>query len=168
MDNSNFWKKCSACKKPVNFRQKYWICNVSTCNNKGNEFAFCSVECWDTHNPVMKHRDAWAVEKLSPSQKELEGLNMNDSDGRQGKRIIIRNEEMQNKTHHQQEINKDILVVASKLKQYIRVISGMNTSNDVMPILSDFLRNFCDRAIDKARSHGRKTVLDRDFLDSDS
>jgi hypothetical protein len=32
-----------------------------------------------------------------------------------------------------------------------------------MPSLSDRLRQMCDGAIEKARSDGRKTVMDRDF-----
>jgi histone H3/H4 len=39
----------------------------------------------------------------------------------------------------------------------------MNTSASVMDVLSDYVRVLCDRAIDNARSEGRKTVLDRDF-----
>lgn len=60
-------------------------------------------------------------------------------------------------------IPKDILIVASKLKDYIRARSDMNTSASVMDILSDIVRIECDRAIDNARREGRKTVLDRDF-----
>lgn len=39
----------------------------------------------------------------------------------------------------------------------------MNTSGQVMDVLSDHLRVICDRAIENARAEGRKTVLDRDF-----
>ena len=59
----------------------------------------------------------------------------------------------------------DILVVVSKLKAYIRSKAGMNTSGNVAPALSDIVRGLCDRAIDKAREDGRKTVMDRDFTD---
>lgn len=58
---------------------------------------------------------------------------------------------------------KEALVVASKLKNYIREKSGMNTSASVIDVLSDKLREMCDRAIENARSDGRKTVKDRDF-----
>ncbi|MGZ5279139.1 MAG: hypothetical protein ACXWC9_04310, partial [Pseudobdellovibrionaceae bacterium] len=60
-------------------------------------------------------------------------------------------------------IPQDTLIVASKLKDYIRARSEMNTSASVMDILSDIVRIECDRAIDNARREGRKTVLDRDF-----
>lgn len=58
---------------------------------------------------------------------------------------------------------KEILVVASKLKAYIRARSEMNTSDGVMDVLSDRLRALCDEAIEMARKAGRKTVMDRDF-----
>ena len=57
----------------------------------------------------------------------------------------------------------EVLVVASKLKSYIRTKSGMNTSGAVMDALSQKVRELCDRAIETAKSEGRKTVMDRDF-----
>ncbi|MFW5751056.1 MAG: hypothetical protein ACOCZK_05345 [Planctomycetota bacterium] len=57
----------------------------------------------------------------------------------------------------------ETLVVASKLKQYIKDQSGMNTSASVITALSDCVRRLCDQAIDKARADGRKTVKDRDI-----
>jgi len=59
--------------------------------------------------------------------------------------------------------DKDTLVVVSKLKTYIRSAAGMNTASNVAPALSDAIRRLCDQAIAKARSDGRKTVMDRDF-----
>ena len=57
----------------------------------------------------------------------------------------------------------ETLVVASKLKSYIRDKSGMNTSASVLTALSDRIRGLCDEAIERAKSDGRKTVKDRDF-----
>jgi histone H3/H4 len=57
----------------------------------------------------------------------------------------------------------EVLVVASKLKAYIRSKSGMNTSTAVMDAVSRKLRMMCDQAIEHAKSEGRKTVMDRDF-----
>ncbi len=57
---------------------------------------------------------------------------------------------------------KEVLVVASKIKNYIRERSGMNTSAGVLDALSDRLRAMCDQAIENARRDGRKTVKDRD------
>lgn len=57
----------------------------------------------------------------------------------------------------------EVLVVASKIKNYIRTHSGMNTSGTVMDALSRKIRKLCDQAIEHARQDGRKTVMDRDF-----
>jgi len=57
----------------------------------------------------------------------------------------------------------EVLVVASKLKNYIRDKSSMNTSANVMQAVSDKIREMCDQAIENAKSDGRKTVMDRDF-----
>ena len=58
---------------------------------------------------------------------------------------------------------EETLVVASKLKKYIKDKSGMNTSAGVLEILSDRIRAMCDQAMENARSDGRKTVKDRDL-----
>jgi len=58
---------------------------------------------------------------------------------------------------------KEILVVISKLKKYIRSVSGMNTAGNVAPAVSGVIRNLCDQAIEKAKTDRRKTVMDRDF-----
>ena len=60
--------------------------------------------------------------------------------------------------------SKDTLVVVSKLKNYIREKSGMNTSANVTPVLSEAIRKLCDEAIEHAKKDGRKTVMDRDFV----
>ena len=60
-------------------------------------------------------------------------------------------------------VPNDILIVASKLKAYIRARSGMNTSENVMEALSDIVRELCDAAVQRAAEDGRKTVMARDF-----
>ncbi len=57
----------------------------------------------------------------------------------------------------------EVLVVASKLKNYIKDKSGFNTSAAVMPALTAKIRGLCDQAIENAKREGRKTVMDRDF-----
>ncbi len=59
--------------------------------------------------------------------------------------------------------DNEILVVVSKVKNYIRSKSGMNTAGSVAPRLSEIIRGMCDEAIERARADGRKTVMDRDF-----
>jgi len=60
-----------------------------------------------------------------------------------------------------------VLVVISKVKSYIRAKSGMNTSDGIVPVLSDHVRRLLDQAIEAAKADGRKTVLDRDLKSSD-
>ncbi|MFQ5511113.1 MAG: hypothetical protein ACE5EO_04625 [Candidatus Krumholzibacteriia bacterium] len=59
--------------------------------------------------------------------------------------------------------DNEVLVVVSKLKNYIKSSAGMNTAGNVAPALSNIIRRLCDGAVEKARSEGRKTVMDRDF-----
>jgi len=59
-----------------------------------------------------------------------------------------------------------VLVVISKVKNYIRAKSGMNTSDGIVPVLSDHVRRLLDQAIEAAKADGRKTVLDRDLKSS--
>ncbi|MBT7609632.1 MAG: hypothetical protein HN576_07740 [Bacteriovoracaceae bacterium] len=57
----------------------------------------------------------------------------------------------------------DILIVASKLKAYIKAKHDMNTSGNVMEALSGIVRLEADKACEKARADGRKTLMARDF-----
>ena len=59
--------------------------------------------------------------------------------------------------------NEDVLIVVSKLKNYIRGAAGFNTSGGVPKTLSDIIRKHCDAAVEKAKLDGRKTVMERDF-----
>lgn len=74
---ADYWRRCSTCKLQLDYNQNYWVCNVSTCNRKRTGLVFCSVSCWDAHNPMMNHRESWAEERTAPSkeawQRELEG-----------------------------------------------------------------------------------------------
>jgi histone H3/H4 len=58
----------------------------------------------------------------------------------------------------------EVLVVISKLKDYVRARSGMNTSDGVTAVFSAHLRRLARGAIRKAGTDDRKTVLDRDFV----
>lgn len=60
-------------------------------------------------------------------------------------------------------MSDEILIVVSKLKNYIKAQSEMNTSGNVADKLSAILRRMCDTAIANAKRDGRKTVMDRDF-----
>ncbi|MBT3353928.1 MAG: hypothetical protein HN402_03320 [Candidatus Scalindua sp.] len=59
--------------------------------------------------------------------------------------------------------SKEVLVVTSKLKKYIRSSADMSTSANVASALSDTIRSLCDQAVENAKADKRKTVMDRDF-----
>jgi hypothetical protein len=61
-------------------------------------------------------------------------------------------------------VDRDILIVVSKMKKYIKDRSGMNCSDSVADMLSDHVRLLCDEAIRAAARDERKTVLDRDVV----
>jgi hypothetical protein len=164
------WKRCNTCKKPIAFAAGYFTCNVSTCNRKGTDFAFCSVSCWDAHVPVLRHRDAWAEEQQAPAaaawaaQKRAEAERAAAPPPEARPRPALPSA-ASSPSGGRADVPRDVLVVVSKLKAYIRARSGMNCSDGVTDVLSDRLRALCDQAIDQARALGRKTVLDRDFDD---
>jgi hypothetical protein len=161
------WRACSTCKKPIAFAQTYYLCSVSTCNRKRTGLAFCSMGCWDAHVPIMRHREAWAEELRAPTRTEWERERQSAQDKAAAKaqpapealrrRMVLG-------TNSVDALPKDILVVVSKLKKYIKQRADMNTSDSVTEVLSDHLRSLCDQAIANAAQDGRKTVMDRDFL----
>ncbi len=57
----------------------------------------------------------------------------------------------------------DILIVTSKVKDYIKTAGGMNTAASVAEALSDKVRAVCDEAMENAREAKRKTVRDTDI-----
>lgn len=184
---SDEWKRCSSCKKPIPFRATYFVCSVSTCTRKRTGFVFCSVDCWETHLPMMRHREAWAVEETAPTREQWaaeQAAEAGDGDdrtrasaaaskpaapapstpvvrraGEDGPRRIA----VPSAPAPAANVPKEVLVIASRLKDYIRTRYGMNTSDGVLEDISDHLRKLCDRAVIHARDDGRKTVLDRDF-----
>lgn len=64
-----------------------------------------------------------------------------------------------------EESGTDVLVVASKVKKYIKEKSELNVSASVMEELSRIVTRECDKAIERAKQDNRKTVMDRDFAD---
>lgn len=67
------------------------------------------------------------------------------------------------KTMTNSEMDDEILVVASKLKKHIKDKHGLNTSAEVLSRMSDIIRVAADRACERAKQDGRKTVMERDF-----
>lgn len=156
-----FWRKCSSCKKPINFGSKYFVCSVSTCNNERTGYVFCSVPCFETHLPGARHRDAGAIEKVAPKDAAADAALH-----RAPARILVKPTPSATSSAPAGSLAaapQEVLIIASRLKEYIQARSEYNTSASVMDVLSDHVRILCDRAIDNARADGRKTVMDRDF-----
>ncbi len=163
MTDDTTWKRCSTCKQPIAFASGYFACSVSTCNRRSALFAFCSVGCWDAHVPVMRHRDAWANEATAPTHAEWAREQERE---REPRRIVVGSPPVSGETRAPERTSvapRDVLIVVSKLKLYIRETTGMNTSDDVAEVLSDRVRNLCDAAVEHARADGRKTIMARDF-----
>lgn len=187
---ADYWKLCSMCGTGLGFSETYYACSVSTCNRKRTALYFCSLGCFQAHLPMMRHRDAWAEEQHAPSRQEWEQQQLAEaseaaagSDGsppeavdppestatpqlrtEARRRIVgaLERDEAPDAANPEGS-DEDVLVVVSKLKKYIRARSGMNTSDNVVGVLSDHLRRLCVEAVRNAARDGRKTVMDRDF-----
>ena len=106
------------------------------------------------HNPIMNHKSAWAEENRSPkAESSTSGV----------RRIIVQDKPISSAAQNTSELEEDILIVASKLKHYIKNKFDMNTSASVMDLLSNQVRRITDQAAERAKRDGRKTIMDRDF-----
>jgi hypothetical protein len=197
------WLKCSACRSDIDFESKYFQCSVSTCNRARTRLVFCSVPCWDSHVATLRHRDAWAEDKIAPSQaaweRELADQPAEPArapapprpavpaarpapappvtrpaqfstpasapgPGAPPRRIVGEPPPAPapGGVELQDVADRDIMIVVSKLKKYIKDRSGMNCSDAVAEVLSDHVRALADESIRAAARDERKTVLDRD------
>jgi hypothetical protein len=199
------WLKCTACRIDIAFGSNYFQCSVSTCNRARTRLVFCSVPCWDSHVATLRHRDAWAEDKIAPSKAAWEreladqppeppraaapprpappasipaprpaaaaaapAAPASPASGSPApaRRIVGEPPPAPAPTSGgfalQDVADRDILIVVSKLKKYIRDRSGMNCSDSVAEILSDHVRALADESIRTAGRDERKTVLDRD------
>jgi len=161
----NIWRKCSSCKKPIALGAKYYACSVSTCNNPRTGYVFCSVECFEAHLPGARHREAGAIEKKAPLVADApETAALTSEAARTPNRTLVRPTTSSAPVASLKNSGpQEVLIIASRLKEYIQAKSDYNTSGSVMEVLSDHVRILCDRAIDNARAEGRRTVMDRDF-----
>jgi hypothetical protein len=168
---SEVWKRCSTCKKEIAFGRTYYLCSVSTCTRKRTGFTFCSVECWEEHLPMMRHREAWAVEEKAPTQQEWARQRAEEEgppDKPSGRAEAVASAPVRRRVVSTKEPPvpagpHEVLVIASRLKNYIKEVHGMNTSDGVLEPLSAELRRIANRAARNAAEDGRKTILDRDL-----
>lgn len=154
-----YWRKCGSCKKEIGFNTIYQVCNVSSCR----KLVFCSVDCWNLHNPVMNHKSSWAEENRSPKKESFIAATSSTESSPEAipRRILVQTKSSTPSSEASE--SDEILIVASKLKAYIKEKYDMNTAASVMEALSREVRRLSDRACEKARSEGRKTVMDRDY-----
>lgn len=145
MDPNQVWKKCSRCKASIVYGSPYYVCSVSTCNGQRTGYVFCRHLCFEAHLPGARHRDAGAIEQKAPAK------------------IIASKPLTGGSAPSVTATPKEVLIIASRLKEYIDAKSGFNTSGQVLELLSDAVRSLCDRAIESARADSRKTVMERDF-----
>ena len=167
------WKKCTACKNPISFNATHWVCNVSTCNRSRTRLVFCTVSCWDSHVAMLRHRDSWAVEAKAPSKDAWEReLAENPPEAAPAQPAVAAPRKVVGVAAPSAaaaaeglqlaQTERDILIVVSKMKKYIKDRSGMNCSDSVAEVLSEHVRAVCDDSIRAAARDDRKTVLDRD------
>jgi hypothetical protein len=166
------FRRCTTCRTPIPFEAAYWVCSVSTCNRPRTGLFFCSLPCWDAHLPEARHREAWAEERRAPTREAWAREQATTADGDDSaaapvaRRVVVTPAASPGAAPPPASpgnVPREILVVVSKLKAYIRARSGMNTSDGVVEALSDHLRRVCDEATRVAAADGRKTVMDRDF-----
>ncbi|HEX4452598.1 MAG TPA: hypothetical protein VH143_17090 [Kofleriaceae bacterium] len=141
-------------------------------------YVFCTVSCWDSHVADARHRDAWAVEARAPSkdawQRELATSPPDPApkpvaqapsapivrrivgDAPSAPVVATSNVALND------IVDRDILIVVSKLKKYIKDRSGMNCGDAVAEVISDHVRALCDESIRAAGRDERRTVLERD------
>jgi hypothetical protein len=107
---------------------------------------------------TLRHREAWSIESRAPTQEEW-AREAEPDDTAPVRKVVA---PAIATARGGGEGDREVLIVMSKLKKYIRDRSGMNCSDAVADIISDHVRAICDDAIRSAGGEGRKTILDRD------
>ena len=146
----SYWRKCGTCKKEIEWGQIYQKCSVSSCR----KYAYCSVDCWSVHDSVMGHISAYAEEEKAPIGPDC---------SKPRRRIVMAPLNSESRIIPAGEFEIEVLIVASKLKKYVKDKHGLSTSGNVMDRLSELVRDLVDDAVIRARQEGRKTLMDRDF-----
>lgn len=139
---------------------------------------FCTVSCWDSHVADARHREAWAVEARAPSKALWEADREHHPVSAPApvvaaapvvRRVIgdvapgaVVSASATASSSLAEVVDRDMLVVVSKMKKYIKDRSGMSCADAVGDVLSEHLRAICDESIRAAGRADRKTVLERD------
>ncbi|MDX9724661.1 MAG: hypothetical protein RBU37_28185 [Myxococcota bacterium] len=106
--------------------------------------------------PQERHREAWAIEKRSPSREEVEQTSVKQASAAQAEASALASAA---------DAPKEILVVASRYQGYLgeRLGAECRVERSLLHRLSEALRELCDDGIVKARADGRKTLMARDL-----
>jgi histone H3/H4 len=183
-----FWKRCSSCKKELGFGAKYYVCSVSTCRGKRTGYVFCSVPCWDAHLGYANHRSAFAEDAHAPGKEEYLRMVATEGDDTAPRRLIVQGKpgvstssppssnsaspnaapSIPASLSAQRVIDPDLanvetLVVVSKVKKLVKDLSEFNTSECAIDALTAQIASACKRAVENARTAGRRTVMGRDI-----
>jgi hypothetical protein len=132
---------------------------------------------------VANHRQSWAIEETAPAS----GTYVDDTNretarasrtsvsrsapSRPPRRTVPKTQPVQpvqprapaQPSEQDDYIEKAILIVVSRMKDYIRFKSDFNTSERAAGPLSAIVRKACDEAIEAAGRDERTTVLERDI-----
>ena len=171
---ADVWKKCTACKNDIRFGAAHWVCSVSTCNRSNTGYKFCTVSCWDSHVAQLNHRDAWAVDARAPTREAWEREQAGNPTpapvaSAPSAPVVRRVVDAPSAPvavggpKLSDAVDRDVLIVVSKMKKYIKDRSGFNCGDAVVDLLSEHVRAICDDAIRAAARDERKTVLERDI-----
>ena len=112
---------------------------------------------------MMRHRDAWAEKVKAPTREQYLAEQAEEEEKEEAREMAEETEKRRVVGLAGDDLPKDVLVVVSKLKAYVKAQSGMSTSDGAIDVLSKHLRKLCDQAAQHAGTAGRKTVMDRDF-----
>ena len=150
---NSYFKKCGKCQKVIDFGHIYQQCSITSCK----KLAYCSVDCWEYHNEVMGHKNAYCTEEKAPK-------NFEPSSDLNGRKILLTpSGKSPTESSNDTDNENDILIVASKLKNFVKNKFDLNTSAEVMDTLSQMVRQICQDAAYRAKADGRKTLMSRDF-----
>jgi len=118
---------------------------------------FCSVRCWDAHLPEMRHREKWAVEKRSPTRAQHQAAlaELADKEARQtaaATKDALPKRVAGASADDAEDLSDEILIVASRLKDYVTDHFALRTSDSVLVALSELVRGLISDAVDRAAS----------------
>src|SRR5688572_22346912 len=162
---ATFFRRCSSCKKPILLGAKYFICSVTTCQRVRSPIQFCSPDCFEVHNEIERHKDGWALEQKAPMQADPEppppaARPPSNAPPSAASKPATTSSKTIVRTQESTMSEDETLIVVSRVKDFIKQSSGgMNTSEQIVGVLTDTVRKLCDEGIENAKKGGRKTVM---------